>query len=106
MISVSAKDMALLDIMASAGTVMANVGSCVYMGPYFTMIMMVIMTWTCFPPYWPSVKGFHQLLVDSLHKGPVRQSCDGGFELVQTSCETNSRVSSNLRCHDAPITSL
>ena len=97
MISVYAKDLAPLDTRKSAGTVMVNVGSCVYMGPYLTMIMMMIMTWKCFPPYWPSVKGIHQLLVDSLHKGPARQCCDGAFELIQTSCETNIQVASNLR---------
>ena len=34
-----------------------------------------IMTWRCFPHYWPFVQGIHQLLVDSQHKGPVMQSC-------------------------------
>ena len=31
-------------------------------------------TWKCFLHYWPFVKGIHQSLVDSPHKGPVMQS--------------------------------
>ena len=30
-----------------------------------------VMTWICFIHYWPCVRGIHQSLVDSPHKGPV-----------------------------------
>ena len=38
-----------------------------------------IMMWTHFQHYWPFVLGIHQLLVDSQHKGPIKQSSDGFF---------------------------
>ena len=30
-----------------------------------------VMTWECFPHYWPFVRGIHQSLVDCPHKGSV-----------------------------------
>ena len=41
------------------------------------------MTWKHFPYYWPFVRGTHQSLVDSPHKGPVMQSFDVSFVVSQ-----------------------
>ena len=35
-----------------------------------------IIIWKCLPDYWPFVRGIHQSLVDSPHKGPVMQRFD------------------------------
>ena len=43
-----------------------------------------IMAWTDFVYYWPFVRGIHQLLVDSPHKGPVMQSFNIFFDIEQT----------------------
>ena len=44
--------------------------------------------------YWPSERGIHRSLVDSLHKGPVIQSFDVFF---------NSQIASDLRHHDPHV---
>ena len=46
------------------------------------------------PSYWPSERGIHWSLVDSLHKGPVIQSFDVFF---------NSQIASDLRHHDPHV---
>ena len=40
-----------------------------------------IKTWRCFLNYWPCLWGDHQLLVCSLHKGPVMLSFDVSFHI-------------------------
>ena len=66
-----------------------------------------IMTWKCFPHYyWLFVRGFHQWLVDSPHKGPVMLSYAGVLLLVSTTCWTNSGIDRDLRHHNAYVMSL
>ena len=61
-----------------------------------------IMTWKYFQHYWPFVKGIHQLLVDSLHKGPVMHSFNVFFVMNQKKL-INSWVSSDLRYHNISL---
>ena len=57
--------------------------------------------WKCFLQRWPFVSRFHQLLVDSLHKGSVMRTFDISLMLAWT----NSSVAGDLRCHDADVKS-
>ena len=43
-----------------------------------------VMTWKCFPSYWPFMRGIHWPLLDSPHKGPVMGSFD---EFFAVGCE-------------------
>ena len=59
------------------------------------------------PHYWPFVRGIHQRPVDNLHKGPVM--CSFGFFFIFMQNEhgwTNTRVATDMRHHDAQVTSL
>ena len=61
------------------------------------------MPWKWFLHHWPFVRGIHQLLVDSPHKGPVIQSIDVFFVVNPTCCWTNSEVAGDLWCHAHPV---
>ena len=58
------------------------------------------------PHYWPFVKGIHRWSVVSSHKGPVMRSFDLALLYVWMNCGTNSWFTSDLRHHDAYVTSL
>ena len=61
----------------------------------------VMMKWNHIPYYWPFVRRIHQSSMDFLHKGPVMQALMSCLMLAQTNSWMNSRVASDLRCHDA-----
>ena len=64
--------------------------------------------WNHFLHYWPFVKGIHQSLVDSPHKGASNVECSCAFYLLLTwtSYWTNSHVTADLAHHNINITSL
>ena len=64
-----------------------------------------VMTWKCFPYYWPLMKGIHWSPMDSPHKGSVMQSLDVFCVVHYTwrSCWTNVQVSDDLECHDITV---
>ena len=65
-----------------------------------------VITWKCFPHYWPFVRGIHQSLRHSPHKG---QWCGHlMFPLMSAwiNCWTNSPVAGDLWCREGHVTSL
>ena len=64
-----------------------------------------VMEWKHSPHYWPFVRGIHQSLVHSPHKGPVL-CFNASFEVSLTNCWTNIQIASDLRCHNIHVMSL
>ena len=59
-----------------------------------------VMTWKCFPHYWPFVRGIHPFLMDSPHKGPVIRGVDVFFviNLYNSGDWKNNQVFRVFRC--------
>ena len=64
-----------------------------------------VIIWKCIPTYWPFVRGIHQWLVDSPHKGPVALSFVFSWCPTEQSSDQTIEMSVNWDGMGAHITS-
>ena len=72
------------------------------MGCLYTLQeMLIMMTSSNFPHYWPFVRGIHQSPVNSPHKGQWRRALMFSLICVWINGYVNNRKAGDLRCYSA-----